>query len=198
MTPAGSHWLPALPVGWQILPAKALFSERSNPSLATDEHLTPSQKYGVVSQSDYMETTGSRVVLNLTGADNMKHVEPGDFVIHLRSFQGGLERSMLRGKASQAYTVLRPRQLVQGSFFKYLLKSDRYVQSLRVIVNQLRDGQSIRYQDFSRIPLPLPPGKEQVRIADFLDRETAKIDDLIEKQQGLMSGLLERRTAIAN
>lgn len=150
----------------------------------------------MVRQVDYMESTGARVVLNLAGADNMKHVEPGDFVIHLRSFQGGLERSALEGKVSLAYTVLQPRAGVHGPYFGYLLKSDRYVQGLRVTVNQLRDGQSIRYQDFAKMPLPLPPLAEQVAIADLLDRETTKIDTLIDKQRALISIVAERSDSL--
>ena len=192
----GHDWLPAAPLSWDMVPAKALFTDRREPSTDGDEHLTPSQKYGVVTQAEYMEITGTRVVLNLTGADNMKRVRPGDFVIHLRSFQGGIERSTVAGKVSLAYTVLVPRPQVHGPFFRWLLKSDRYIQALRVTVNQLRDGQSIRYQDFGKIHLPLPPTREQIAIADFLDRETAKIDALIEKQTKLIDRLRERRTSV--
>lgn len=145
-----------------------------------------------------MEITGTRVVQNLTGADNMKRVRPGDFVIHLRSFQGGIEHSDIAGKVSLAYTVLTPRPQVWRPYYRFLLKSERYVQALRVTVNQLRDGQSIRYQDFARIHLPLPPLAEQQAIADFLDRETAKIDTLIEKQNALIERLRERRREVVS
>lgn len=191
----GHAWLPEIPADWQFVPSKALFANRAQHSKTNDVHLTPSQKYGVVTQDQYMQLAGSKVVLNLTGSDSMKHVEPGDFIIHLRSFQGGLERSLLVGKVSLAYTVLKPRQGVLGRYFQYLLKSDRYIQAIRVVVNQLRDGQSIRYQDFGKVPLPLPSAKEQQVIANFLDRETAKIDALIEKQNELVALLLERRAA---
>ncbi|MBB4735954.1 type I restriction enzyme S subunit [Micrococcus cohnii] len=188
-------WLPALPSGWAAVPAKSLFSLRSEKSRPDDVHLTPSQKYGVIPQSEYMEITGSRVVLNLVGSDNMKHVEPGDFVIHLRSFQGGVEFSQHRGKVSAAYTVLTPTPLAEPRFFRWLLKSERYIQALQVSVDQLRDGQSIRYGDFAKIDLPLAPPDTQRRIADYLDRETATIDALIEKQRQLSDALRTRRRA---
>ncbi|GAB2742282.1 restriction endonuclease subunit S [Sinomonas soli] len=191
----GHDWLPRIPQSWAVVPAKALFKDRRELSADDDEHLTPSQKFGVVTQAEYMEITGTRVVLNLTGADNMKRVRPGDFIIHLRSFQGGIERSTIPGKVSLAYTVLTPRHGVFGPYFRWLLKSDRYIQALRVTVNQLRDGQSIRYQDFAKIHLPLPPAEEQRAIANYLDRETALIDDLIEKQTALIERLRERRSA---
>ena len=192
----GAAWLPEIPAEWSIVPAKALFANRNELSGARDVHLTPSQKFGVVSQEEYMQLSGSSVVLNLTGADRMKHVEPGDFVSHLRSFQGGLERSSLAGKVSAAYTVLAPRGSVFGPYFAYLLKCDRYVQALRVTTDQLRDGQSIRYKEFGQIPLPLPTFGEQQTIADFLDREIAQIDGLIEAQSELVAQLEERRLSL--
>ncbi|GAA4902075.1 hypothetical protein GCM10025789_20920 [Tessaracoccus lubricantis] len=177
-------------------PAKSLFGNRTEPSHDDDVHLTPSQKYGVLTQEAYMEVSGSSVVLNLTGSDRMRHVEPDDFIIHLRSFQGGIERSELRGKVSMAYTVLAPRRLLVPRFYQYLMKSAIYVGALGSTTDQLRDGQSIKYDGFARLDLPEPPPGEQQAIADFLDRETAQIDAMIEAQEGLVSGLAERRSAV--
>lgn len=188
-------WLPEIPCDWSMVPAKALFANRNEMCRANDVHLTPSQRFGVVSQEDYMQLSGSSVVLNLSGADRMKHVEEGDFVSHLRSFQGGLERSSLSGKVSAAYTVLAPRDFVVGSFFRYLLKCDRYVEALRVTTDQLRDGQSIRYKEFGGVPLPLPSVATQLAISEFLDRETSQIDAMIQAQRTLVDRLDERRRA---
>jgi len=187
------NWLGEVPAHWPIVPSKSLFTNPVERNHGDDIHLTPSQKFGVIPQSEYMEMTGSRVVLNLNGADNMRHVEPGDFVSHLRSFQGGLEYSAYKGKVSSAYTVLRPKKQIESRFYKYLFKSDRYVQGLATTTEQLRDGQSIRYQQFSLLPLPYPPVEEQKAIADFLDRELAEIDQLIDTQDGLIALLGKRR-----
>ncbi len=189
-------WLPWLPVEWQMAPAKSVFTDRRESCGPDDVHLTPSQAYGVLPQSAYMEVTGNRVVLNLEGQENMKHVEPDDFVIHLRSFQGGLERSTFAGKVSTAYTVLRPTSSASADFFRWVLKSDGYIQELRTTTNQLRDGQSIKYRDFAKVPLPLPPLVEQRAIANYLVRETAQIDALIGKQERLIETLRERRVAV--
>jgi type I restriction enzyme S subunit len=144
-----------------------------------------------------MVRTGNSVVQNLQGQDSMKHVEPDDFIIHLRSFQGGIERSTYSGKVSTAYTVLAPkRRVVAADYLRWLLKSDGYIQELRTTTNQLRDGQSIKFRDFAKVPLPLPPLKEQRAIAVYLDRETARIDTLIEEQQRLIEMLRERRSAL--
>ncbi|MGN6127897.1 MAG: restriction endonuclease subunit S [Humibacter sp.] len=126
-----------------------------------------------------METSGSKVVLNISGADTMRHVEAGDYISHLRSFQGGLEFAGIAGKVSAAYTVLMPKVKIDPTYFKYLFKSDVYVQALQTTTDQLRDGQSIRFAQFSSIPLPKPSLTEQQAIAEYLDWETAQLDALI-------------------
>lgn len=137
-----TEWLDEIPDDWACVPAWSLFSERVDKAEPDAVHLTPSQTYGVLPQTEYMEITGSRVVLNLTGADKMKAVYEGDFISHLRSFQGGLEQSSLRGKVSQAYTVLRPSPLVQSGYFRYLMKSRIFIEQLNNLTDQLRDGQT--------------------------------------------------------
>ncbi|WP_447943347.1 restriction endonuclease subunit S [Microbacterium aurum] len=193
---SGVGWLGMTPDDWPVLPARALFGERKQKSNAVDVHLTPSQKYGVLPQAEYMEITGNKVVLNLSGADNMRHVEAGDYISHLRSFQGGLEFAGMPGKVSAAYTVLKSKLPLEPRFFKYLFKSDLYIQALQTTTDQLRDGQSIRYGQFTLIPLPYPALDEQRAIADYLDRETAQIDAFIAKNEELITLLTERRTAV--
>lgn len=191
----GTHWLPSNSP-WPLVPAGALFRNRSERSHASDPHLTPSQTHGVITQSDYMKITGNRVVLNLTGSDNMKHVESGDFIIHLRSFQGGLEYSPIEGKVSNAYTVLQPSPQVHAPFYAYMLKSKPFIAGLASLTDQLRDGQNITHSKFALLRLPLPPLDEQRRIADHLDAETAKIDAMIAKAGELRALLDERRSAL--
>ena len=186
-----TQWLPKIPTGWQIANPKSLFSERNQKSTVNDIHLTPSQKYGVLPQSEYMEITSGSVVLNLTGSDNMKHVEKNDFIIHLRSFQGGIEHSNYSGKVSNAYCVLRPNREIEPRFFRWVLKSQGYIQELNATTDQLRDGQSIKFEQFASIGLPLPPIGEQCRIADFLSVEIGKVDLIIEKNIKLLA-LLEK------
>ncbi|MGO2602217.1 MAG: restriction endonuclease subunit S [Brevibacterium aurantiacum] len=137
--------------------------------------------------------TGNRVVLNLTGQDTMKAVRKGDFIIHLRSFQGGLEGSSLDGKVSAAYTVLKPAGDLNNSYYQYLLKSKAFVDELANLTFQLRDGQTVNYARFARMALPVPPLHTQQRIADYLDRETGEIDAMIAKMDQLAEQLEARR-----
>jgi type I restriction enzyme S subunit len=152
-----------------------------------DSHLTPSQIYGVLPQSEYMEITGNRVVLNLVGADNMKHVEPDDFIIHLRSFQGGIEHSRYAGKVSNAYCVLIPKPVIYPGFYKWVLKSKAFIQELSSTTDQLRDGQSIKFEQFRGIGFPLPPMEEQRRIADYLNHQIELINSIFEIRQQQMA-----------
>lgn len=191
-----TEWLDEIPDDWACVPAWSLFSERADKAEPDAVHLTPSQAYGVLPQTEYMEIAGSRVVLNLTGADKMKAVYEGDFISHLRSFQGGLEQSSLRGKVSQAYTVLRPSPLVQSGYFRYLMKSRIFIEQLNNLTDQLRDGQTINYARFARMGLPLPPLESQRIIAQYLDHETGEIDAMLSKLDELTEKLWLRRVQV--
>jgi type I restriction enzyme, S subunit len=128
---------------------------------------------------------------------NYKRVVPGDFVIGLRSFQSGLGCSPLEGLVSPAYSVLRPRRLdMDTGFFRHLLKSHVVVSRLENIAQGIRQGRTIAVEDFNELLLPLPPLSAQRRIADYLDRETARIDALIRAKRRLVVLLDERWRAI--
>lgn len=192
-------WLRSVNPDWNLVPANVLFAERSEKSGAEDVHLTPSQKLGVLPQAEYVERTGAQVVRNRTGAENMKHVEPGDFISHLRSFQGGLEYSALAGKVSNAYTVITPRVDLVDGYYRYLFKSSLFIEGLGNITDQLRDGQTINFARFSQFGLPLPDLETQRAIADYLDRETAEIDAMSADLDEMEALLTERRkTAITS
>src|SRR5699024_3143904 len=173
------HWLGKVASDWEIAPAWRVMKERGEKSLPDDVHLTPSQTHGVLTQQDYMDRTGNKVVLNLAGTDNMKRVRAGDFIIHLRSFQGGIEASAIDGKVSNAYTVLTPAPDAHFGYYRWFMKSVPLIEGLASSTDQLRDGQSINFSRFSRLSLPFPPLETQRRIADYLDRDTAEIDSAV-------------------
>ncbi len=114
----------------------------------------------------------------------------------MRSFQGGLELCRYHGCVSSAYVGLIPIKHVRPEFFKYLFKCSPYIQALQSTSNLVRDGQALRFENFSQVHLPCVPDDEQKKIATFLDHETAKIDALIEKQQLLIELLKEQRQAV--
>lgn len=192
---SGVEWLGQIPSHWGILQSRRMFAVRSEPALPTDRMLTASQKYGVLFQAEFMELEGRRVVEVIMGTDSLKHVEPDDFIISMRSFQGGIEWCKLRGSTSFHYVMLRPVKHVWPPYFAHLLKSPTYIQALRRTTDLIRDGQELRFSNFAQVDLPVVPLDEQKAIAVFLDRETAKIDALIAEQERLIALLAEKRQA---
>ncbi|MFK7088627.1 hypothetical protein AAFM71_07400 [Chromobacterium violaceum] len=193
---SGVAWLGEVPAHWQVLQSRRMFAVRSEPARATDKMLTASQKYGVLYQSDFVEREGRRVVEVILGVENLKHVEPDDFIISMRSFQGGIEWCRLEGSTSFHYVMLKPIKHVVPVFFSYLLKSQPYIQALRRTTDLIRDGQELRFSNFAQVPLPAIPEDEQYAIADFLEYETSKIDALIAEQEKLIALLTEKRQAV--
>ncbi len=191
-----TKWLGAIPNHWDLFDGKRLFSSRRELAREGDQQLAASQKYGVVPQSLMMEMNDAKVMLALKGTSSFRHVGENDFVISLRSFEGGIEHSSYVGCVSPAYTVLQAEKAVVPAYFKYLLKSGPYIAALQASTDSLRDGKSISFEQFGAIALPYPAGDEQAAIAAFLDHETAKIDALIEKQQRLIELLKEKRQAV--
>lgn len=193
---SGVTWLGRIPQHWGIGQSRRLFALRNERARELDRQLTASQKYGVIYQDDFMALEGQRVVQVIKGADILKHVEPNDFVISMRSFQGGIEWSRLGGSISSAYVMLIPCERIHGPFYRYLLKSSSYIQALQATSNLVRDGQALRYGNFTQVDLPLIPLTEQIEIASFLDCETAKIDALVAEQERLIELLKEKRQAV--
>lgn len=196
MKDSGVEWLGEVPAHWAIWQSRRLFAQRKDRLHPGDEQLTASQKYGVIPQKDFMELEDQRVMQVFTGSEILKHVEPDDFVISMRTFQGGIEYSAYRGCVSSAYVPLIPSGKVTSAFFKYLFKSVLYIQALQSTSNLVRDGQALRFENFTKVPLPKMSHKEQKNIAEFLDHETSKIDLLIEKAQRSIELAKEHRTAL--
>lgn len=194
--PSGVEWLGDAPMQWSLLAGRRVFIEQRLPALPSDQQLTASQKYGVIPQADFMRLEDQKVMLALTGTGNFKHVDKNNFVISLRSFEGGLELSRYDGCVSPAYTVLAPAIPSHPDFFRYLFKCRPYISALQAGSEGIRDGRTIRYDQFAGITLPLPDLSNQAVIATFLDRETAKIDTLIAKQEKLIELLQEKRQAL--
>lgn len=193
---SGFQWLGEIPTAWQVIYSKAVFSERNEKAQLDDEQLTASQKYGILPQKLFMELEQQKVVQVLKGHEILKKVEVDDFVISMRSFQGGIEYSPYSGSISSAYVPLFSKKNVSKLFFKYFLKSAPYIQALQSTTNLVRDGQALRYGNFTQVPLPVFDFDEQENIGKFLDHETAKIDTLIEQQQQLIQLLKEKRQAV--
>ena len=190
------EWLGNVPEHWEVEYSKWLFQERNNKAKATDEMLTASQKYGVIPQKMFMKLEQQKVVQVQKGHGILKKVLEDDFVISMRSFQGGIEFCSYNGAVSSAYVPLEPKKRELSCFFKYLFKSKPFIQALQATSNLVRDGQALRYNNFIQVRLPVPTSEEAESISNFLDHEITKIDTLIAKQEKLIELLKEKRQAV--
>lgn len=179
MKDSGVKWLPKIPKHWKVIPSKYLFANSDIRRQTGDEQLTASQKYGIITQKDYTAKENAQVVLATQGLEKWKHVEPNDFIISLRSFQGGLEMSEITGCITWHYVVLKAQKKVYHKYYKWLFKSARYINALQGTCNFIRDGQDLRFSNFALVPLFELPLEEQQQIADYLDTKCSEIDTLI-------------------
>lgn len=191
-----ANWMGDIPADWKMIPSKRLFLESKERKHLNDKPATASQKYGIILQEDYMKSENKRIVIATQGLDDWKHVEPDNFVISLRSFQGGIERSEIFGCVTWHYIVLLPQKYVVPRYFKWLLKSKSYIKALQGTSEFIRDGQDLRYSNFVKVDLPLIPASEQEEIADYIEQETAKIDRAIPVLEKEIELLKEYRTRL--
>lgn len=189
-------WMGNIPAHWKMIPSKRVFVEGKERRRDEDVSATASQKYGIISQEEYMRREGRRIVVANQGLDNWKHVDPGNFVISLRSFQGGIELCEITGCVTWHYVVLLPQEMVCTQYFKWLLKSKSYIKALQGTSEFIRDGQDLRYSNFVKVDLPLIPLEEQKAIADYINVEVAKIDNVLPSFQKEIDLLREYRTRL--
>ena len=196
MKDSGIEWIGEIPEGWEVIPAKFLFKNSDIRRIADDEQLTSSQQFGIISQKDYTELSGSKVVLANKGLADWKHVEPFDFIISLRSFQGGLEMSEITGCITWHYIVLKPCHKICSYYYKWLFKSDSYIRALQRTCSFIRDGQDLRYSNFIQVPLFEPPLAEQEKIADYLNAECFRIDAMLTKTRSSIEEYKKLKQAV--
>jgi len=175
------------------LGAGEIFKSVSVKGFENEELLSATQDKGIIPRS----MLEGRVTMPTNGTESYKLVEPGDFVVSLRSFQGGLEYSYYKGIVSPAYTILKPKKKINDEFYKQYFKSNDFISHLAIAVIGIRDGKQISYDDFCTLRIPYPSLEEQTTIAQVLfaaDKEIqllkAKTEKLREQKKGLMQVLL--------
>ena len=155
--------------------------------------LAITQENGAVPRDDI----NYRVVVEKKSIEGYKVVEVGDFIISLRSFQGGIEYSRYRGLCSPAYIVLRKKHNeICDDFYRHYFKSFQYIQELNRNLEGIRDGKMVSYKQFSDIRLPHPSPTEQKMVADclssldnYINATKRKLELLKENKNGLMQRL---------
>ena len=193
---SGVEWLGTVPSHWEICRSKRAFRPRTELARPGDTQLSATQAYGVIAQVDYEEKIGRKITRILRNLDQRRHVEIDDFVISMRSFQGGLERAWTVGCIRSSYIVLHAATELIVGYFAYLFKSFGYIGALQSTANFIRDGQDLNFENFCRVDVPFPPMDEQQHIAQALDRGTDHITAGIERSRRQIAFLFEYRARL--
>jgi type I restriction enzyme S subunit len=168
--------------GWTLEAGDSLFNQINdrNPEPGLNV-LAITQEYGAIPRHmiDYHVSVTEKSI------ESYKVVRVGDFIISLRSFQGGIEYSRYHGICSPAYVILRRRGKGSDEYFRHYLKTDGFIRILTKNLEGLRDGKMISFSQFSELQLPIPTPAEQQKIAKCL----SSVDDLIAAQARKVAAL---------
>lgn len=169
-----NYWVNLENEDWTFIRAKYLCNERTMKGFEDETLLSVLKGKGLVPREE-METGAVMATKDL---DNFKLVEPGDFVIHLRSFQSGFELSEIKGIVSPAYTVFRLNKNLNSAFYKYVFYSKPFIDYISSTTQSLRDGKPISFKDFGDMYLPVPPIQTQNEIANYFINLDTKIKEI--------------------
>ncbi|GFI59274.1 hypothetical protein IMSAG044_00156 [Lactobacillaceae bacterium] len=175
---------------WEQRKGKSIFYSKSNKDFPELIVLSATQDKGMIPRS----STGIDIKYEKKNLRGYKKVESGDFIVHLRSFQGGFAYSNLTGIVSPAYTVFTFKQpeMFNNYFWKEKFTSYNFIQLLKKVTYGVRDGRSISYSDFLTLNEKFPVKVEQTKIADLFKI----IDNLITLQQRKLKQLKRLKTAM--
>lgn len=177
----------------ELAKAKEIFAPVSARGRTDLPLLAVMQDLGVVRRDDLER----RVAMPEGDTSSYKAVEPGDFIISLRSFEGGLELAEIAGLVSPAYTVLRPTIPIEERYYKHFFKSGPFIARLDSMIFGIRDGKQISFRDMGDLRIPFPSIDEQRSVADALDALQEEVglvrkerEALQRQKRGLMQKLL--------
>ncbi|MGM0620692.1 MAG: restriction endonuclease subunit S [Bacteroidota bacterium] len=177
---------------WKYLKGGELFSNHSNKNHdGTLTVLSATQDKGVIPRDE----TGIDIKYDRNSLKSYKKIEVGDFVISLRSFQGGIEYSNYEGLVSPAYTVLKETKPISKVFYKEYLKTDSFITRLNSIIYGIRDGKQISYKEFATLKIACPKPEEQNAIAKVLtaaDDEIKAQENYLQHLQTQKKGLMQK------
>ena len=158
---------------WQTYKYADLFSisNERNSKLQYTNVLSASQEYGMIERNEL----NIDIKFEASSIKNYKIVRPNQYVIHLRSFQGGFAYSDKTGVCSPAYTILVPNEKLSRAFLKYYFTSKRFIDSLRIVTYGIRDGRSISVEEFLQLKVAIPDVARQQHIVHVMQLWEEKI-----------------------
>ena len=160
-------------LGWKRYKYRDLLSPISerNSGNQFSNVLSASQELGMVSRTDL----DIDIKFDRSAVTTYKIVRDGDYVLHLRSFQGGLAFSSMTGICSPAYTILRPVKELEYGFFQEYFMSRSFINSLRLVTYGIRDGRSINVDEFLDMTVEIPDSSTQRRIISILSTMNSRL-----------------------
>jgi len=196
---SGVEWIGEIPEGWNLVPIRAIFSERNekNSGIKTDYILSVTKDRGVIPY-DEKGALGNNKSEDI---EKYKLVYPNDFVINkMNVVIGSLGMSKYYGAFSHVYLVYRPySENVHIEYFSYVFHNPVFYKSLiRICTGIMELRESLNKDEFKKELLPFPSYNEQIKIAKYLDQKTAQIDKAITLKEQLIEKLKERRQILIN
>lgn len=180
MKDSGIEWIGEIPEKWEVTPLYMCFTERRNKNRLGKEKNLLSLSYGHIVQKN-IEAKGGLLPESFT---TYNIIEPGDIIIRPTDLQND-KRSLRTGLSNEhgiitsAYIDLKPLKNVNSNYYHYLLHSYDIQKVFYNMGNGVRQG--LNYSEFSKLRVLAPESIEQQQIANFLDRKTTEIDELIDK-----------------
>ena len=156
-----------------------------NKKLTYSNVLSASQELGMIERSDI----NIDIKFEQDSISKYKIVRRGDYVVHLRSFQGGFAFSDRTGICSPAYTILRPNDMVVYGYLSYFFTSKPFIKSLKLVTYGIRDGRSINVEEWLDMTVTLPTRQEQSHIIAIINA----IDDKLNNENQIHTCLLQQR-----
>ena len=156
-----------------------------NKKLTYSNVLSASQELGMIERSDI----NIDIKFEQDSISKYKIVRRGDYVVHLRSFQGGFAFSDRTGICSPAYTILRPHDMVVYGYLSYFFMSKPFIKSLKLVTYGIRDGRSINVEEWLDMTVTLPTRQKQSHIITIINA----IDDKLNNENQIHTCLLQQR-----
>lgn len=178
---------------WVITKAAEIFKTVNERNFSGLPVLSATQDKGMVTR----ESIGYNIFHDKANESTYKHIRPGQFVMHLRSFQGGFAHSAIEGICSPAYTIMefKDKEVNHDLYWKYVLASKHFIKSLEMITYGIRDGRTISFDEFKEMVFLVPKVEEQQQIASYftsLDKQIALQTQRLEKLKQIKAACLDK------
>lgn len=174
---------------WEEKKIDAIFDEMKDKNHPSEEVLTIIQGIGTIPRKE----SGRNIIFDEKSLSSYKYVEKDNFIIHLRSFEGGLEIANSNGIVSPAYIIMKPKIPIASRFLYAYFRSYRFINHvLPVAVEGVRDGRQIKYPILKEEKIPFPSLPEQQKIADFL----STVDSIITSETKILNALQKKKKAL--